>query len=150
MFFLYIPERLLPVCIRSMAASGSFDFLTRRHGVKVDSTVNVEECSLVIGEVIGTENIMSASRMNNAIVVFVKTVDLANQLVESGVVINGIFTPVLPLSTPSKRVTLSNVPPFISNEVLTGMLSRYGKLVFSDKDDSNRVQIPVIEACCVF
>ncbi len=67
--------------------------------------------------------------MNNAIVVFVKTVDLANQLVESGVVINGIFTPVLPLSTPSKRVTLSNVPPFLSNEVLTGMLSRYGKLV---------------------
>ncbi len=129
MFFLNIPERLLPVCIRSMAASGSFDFLTRRHGVKVDSAVNVEECSLVIGEVIGTENIMSASRMNNAIVVFVKTVDLANQLVESGVVINGIFTPVLPLSTPSKRVTLSNVPPFISNEVLTGMLSRYGKLV---------------------
>ncbi len=55
--------------------------------------------------------------------------DLANQLVESGVVINGIFTPVLPLSTPSKIVTLSNVPPFISNEVLTGMLSRYGKLV---------------------
>ncbi len=112
-----------------MAASGSFDFLTRRHGVKVDSAVNIEECSLAIGEVIGTENIMSASRMNNAIVVFVKTVDLANQLVESGVVINGIFTPVLPLSTPSKIVTLSNVPPFISNEVLTGMLSRYGKLV---------------------
>ncbi len=112
-----------------MAASGSFDFLTRRHGVKVDSAVNIEECSLAIGEVIGTENIVSASRMNNAFVVFVKTVDLANQLVESGVVINGIFTPVLPLSTPSKRVTLSNVPPFISNEVLTGMLSRYGKLV---------------------
>ncbi len=41
--------------------------------------------------------------MNNAFVVFVKTVDLANQLVESGVVINGIFTPVLPLSTPSKE-----------------------------------------------
>ncbi len=112
-----------------MAASGSFDFLTRRHGLKVDSAVNIEECSLAIGEVIGTENIVSASRMNNAFVVFVKTVDLANQLVESGVVINGIFTPVLPLSTPSKRVTLSNVPPFISNEVLTGMLSRYGKLV---------------------
>ncbi len=52
-----------------MAASGSFDFLTRRHGVKVDSAVNIEECSLAIGEVIGTENIMSASRMNNAIVV---------------------------------------------------------------------------------
>lgn len=113
----------------AMTGSRSFDFLTRRHGIKVDSTVSVEECSLAIGEVVGTESILSASRMNNAIVVFLKTVDLANQLVESGIVIGGIFTPVLPLSTPSKRITLSNVPPFISNEVLTGMLSRYGKLV---------------------
>lgn len=43
--------------------------------------------------------------------------------------INGIFTPVLPLSTPSKKVTLSNVPPFIPNEVLIGLLARYGKTV---------------------
>lgn len=114
-----------------MAASdsASFDFLTRRHGVKVDSAISVEECSLAIGEVIGPENIISASRMNSAIVVFLKTIDLANLLVESGIVINDIFTPVLPLSTPSKKVILSNVPPFISNEVLTKMLSRYGKIV---------------------
>jgi len=36
---------------------------------------------------------------------------------------------VLPLSTPSKKVTLSNVPPFIPNEVLIGLLARYGKTV---------------------
>lgn len=78
---------------------------------------------------IGPENILSASRMNSAIVVFAKTIDFANQLVEIGVVLNGIFTQVLPLSTPSKKVTLSNVPPFISNEMLTRMLSCYGKLV---------------------
>lgn len=109
--------------------SGRFDFLTRRHGVKIDSAVSIEDCSLAVGEVIGPENILSASRMNSAIVVFVKTIDLANQLVEIGVELNGIFTQVLPLSTPSKKVTLSNVPPFISNEILTRMLSRYGKLV---------------------
>uniref|UniRef100_A0A9J7XS90 Uncharacterized protein n=1 Tax=Cyprinus carpio carpio TaxID=630221 RepID=A0A9J7XS90_CYPCA len=34
---------------------------------------------------------------------------------------------LLPLSTPSKKVTLSNVPPFIPNEVLIGLLARYGK-----------------------
>lgn len=113
-----------------MAASGgSFDYLTRRHGVKIDSAVSVEECSLAVGVVVGTENIISASRMNSAIVIFLKTVVLANRIVENGIVVNGIFTPVLPLSTPSKRVTLANVPPFISNEVLAGMLSRYGKLV---------------------
>lgn len=113
--------------------SGRFDFLTRRHGVKIDSAVSIEDCSLAVGEVIGPENILSASRMNSAIVVFVKTIDLANQLVEIGVVLNCVFTQVLPLSTPSKKVTLSNVPPFISNEILTRMLSRYGKLVSSIK-----------------
>ncbi len=43
--------------------------------------------------------------------------------------IDGTFILVLPLSTPSKKVTLSNVPPFIKNETLVGMLSRYGKLI---------------------
>ena len=43
-------------------------------------------------------------------------------MVESGVVINGHYTPVPPLSTPSKIVTLSNVSPFISDEVLVGEL----------------------------
>lgn len=110
-------------------SSGSFNSLTRRHGVKIDSVAGVEECSLAVGEAVGHENIVSASRMNSAVVVFMKTVDLANQLVENGIVINGIFIPVLPLSTPSKKVTLSNVPPFIPNEVLIGLLARYGKTV---------------------
>lgn len=86
--------------------------------MKIDSTGSVEECSLAVGEVIGPENILSRSRLNSVIVVLVKTTDLANPLVESGIVVNGTFTPVLPLSAPSKKVTLSNVPPFISNELL--------------------------------
>uniref|UniRef100_A0A9J7YHV5 RRM domain-containing protein n=1 Tax=Cyprinus carpio carpio TaxID=630221 RepID=A0A9J7YHV5_CYPCA len=40
-----------------------------------------------------------------------------------------LFTHVLPLSMPSKKVLLSNVPPFISDETLVRILSRYGKLV---------------------
>ncbi|KAL7826075.1 hypothetical protein SRHO_G00338130 [Serrasalmus rhombeus] len=56
-------------------------------------------------------------------------VDLANDLVQSGVVINGQLTPVLPLSTPSKKVILSNVPPFIKDELIARELSRYGKVV---------------------
>ncbi len=109
--------------------SGSFNSLTRRHGVKIDSTAGVEDCGLAVGEEIGHDNVLSASRMNGAIVVFAKTVDLANQLVQNGIVIKGIFTPVLPLSTPSKKVILSNVPPFIPNEVLVNLLARYGKIV---------------------
>ncbi len=37
---------------------------------------------------------------------------------QSGVVLNGSLVPVLPLSSPSKKVILSNVPPFIKDEVL--------------------------------
>lgn len=107
----------------------SLDFLTRRHGVKIDSKASIEDCSLAVGEVVGCENVVSASRMNNAVVVFIKTVELANVVVETGVVIDNAFVPVLPLSTPSKKVILSNVPPFIKNELLVQMLERYGKLV---------------------
>lgn len=108
---------------------GSLEFLTRRHGVKVDSAVSVEECVLAVGAVVGIENVLSASRMNNAVVLFLKTIEFANLLVENGIEVGGIFTLVLPLSTPSKKVMLSNVPPFIKNETLAAMLARYGKLV---------------------
>lgn len=71
--------------------------------------MSVEDCCLAIGEVI-----LSASKMNNANVIFLNNVYKANELVERGIIIDGLFTPVLPLSMPSKKVTLSNVPPFIS------------------------------------
>lgn len=32
---------------------GGLGFLTRRHGVKVVSVVNVESCCLAVGEVVG-------------------------------------------------------------------------------------------------
>ncbi|KAI2645060.1 Transposon TX1 uncharacterized 82 kDa protein [Labeo rohita] len=103
--------------------------LTRRHGVKVASAVSVEDCCLAIGEVVGHEHIMSASRMNSATVVFLSSFEKANELVEAGIVIDNLFTPVLPLSMSSKKVLLSNVPPFASDETLVRIMSRYGKLV---------------------
>lgn len=93
------------------------------------STVNVEECILAVGNVVGHECILAASRMNNAMVLFLNSVEKANEVVERGVVISGLFTPVLPLSTPARKVTLSNVPPFIKDEMLTKELSRFGKIV---------------------
>ncbi len=102
--------------------------LTRRHGVKVASAESVEDCCLAVGEVVGHEH-MSASRMNSATVVFLSSVEKANELVETGIVVDNLFTPVLPLSMPSKKVLLSNVPPFVSDETLVRIMSRYGKLV---------------------
>jgi len=82
--------------------TGCFEQLTRRHAVKIASTASVEQCSLLVGQIVGHGNIVSAARMNNAIVLFFKTVEIANVVVEKGVVIDGVFTPALPLSTPSK------------------------------------------------
>ncbi|KAL2096713.1 hypothetical protein ACEWY4_008861 [Coilia grayii] len=114
-----------------MAASGRgrFECLTRRHGVKINTRASVQECSLAIGEIIGHDKIISAARMNSAVVLFLETVDLANALVESGVVIDSTFTSVFPLSSPSKKVIISNVPPFVKDEVLMEILSRFGKLI---------------------
>ncbi|KAL7842570.1 hypothetical protein SRHO_G00242590 [Serrasalmus rhombeus] len=109
--------------------SSVYESLTRRHGMKVVCKASVEECCLAAGTAVGHSNIVSASRMNSAVLLFLKSVDLANDVVQSGVVINGQLTPVLPLSTPSKKVILSNVPPFIKDELIARELSRYGKVV---------------------
>lgn len=113
-----------------MAGAGArgLSSLTRRHGVKVASAVSVESCLAV-----GHENVLSASRMNSAIVIFLSTIEKANELVQRGIVLDGVLTPVLSLSLPSKRVTLLNVPLFISDDVFIQALSNYGKLVSSIK-----------------
>ncbi|KAK3562052.1 hypothetical protein QTP86_025970 [Hemibagrus guttatus] len=51
--------------------------LTRRHGVRIVCAASVEDCCLAVGNVVGHENIVSASRMNSAIVVFLNDVDKA-------------------------------------------------------------------------
>lgn len=118
-----------------MAVAGTMDFdfedLTRRHGVKVQCSLSVEECSLAIGDVVGHEHIKSASRMNNAIVVFLGTVEKAREIIASGIVINDTLTPVLPLSTPATKVIISNAPPFISDDMIESNLLRYGRVVSS-------------------
>lgn len=95
-----------------MAASGTgkFEPLTQQHGIKITSSASVEACSFAVGEIVGHDKILSAARMNSVVVLFLEMVALANDMVDRGVVIDGVFTPVLPLSTPSKKVILSNIP----------------------------------------
>ncbi|KAK3566548.1 hypothetical protein QTP86_034840, partial [Hemibagrus guttatus] len=47
----------------------------------------------------------------------------------TGIVINNELKLVSPLSSPAKKVILSNVPPFISDKAIANELSRYGRLV---------------------
>ncbi len=127
------------------AQSVNLSSLTRRHAIKVASAVSVEQCCLAIGEVVGLESILSASRVNGAAVIFLDSVDKANVVVEHGVTVGGEFIPVLPLSLPSKRVTLSNVPPFMSDDILIQALSRYGKLVSPIKKIPISTESPLLK-----
>ena len=130
-----------------MAAPGKDDlsFLSREHAIKVPTRISVEKCSLAVGDVIGHENIKSASRMNNAVVMFLKSVDMAHELIESGIVVDDDFITVLPLSSPAKKVILSNVPPFISDEILVESLARYGKLVSQIKKIAIATTSPLLK-----
>ena len=108
-----------------------FVSLTRKHGVKISASFpcSVEECSLAAGKVVGYESVKSAARMNSAVIIFVGSIDKANTLVENGIIIKDTYVPVVPLTTPSKKVMISNVPPFISDDILVRELSRHGKIV---------------------
>lgn len=95
--------------------------LTLRHGCRCvpEPGVTVEDLLLVIGEQIGFDNIVSASRMNKAIVVFLKSESLINQLTVSGLWIKEAFVAVSPLSAPAIKITISNAPPSVSNDAIT-------------------------------
>ncbi|MGL4353690.1 MAG: zinc finger CCHC domain-containing protein, partial [Aeromonas popoffii] len=45
------------------------------------------------------------------------------------VIINDSYTKVMPLMQPAKRIMVSNVPPFIRDEVIEKELARHGKVV---------------------
>ncbi|KAI3374546.1 hypothetical protein L3Q82_021112 [Scortum barcoo] len=81
------------------------------------------------GEVVGYGSVKSASRMNGAVLIFLDSPEKVSDVVVSGVVIQDSFTPVHPLVNPARKITISNVPPFIRNEVLAKELSRFGQLV---------------------
>ena len=75
----------------------------------------------------GGKNIRSASRMNKDIVVFLPETAMVDKLIEEGLLIMDSFVQVLPLSSPAKRVVLSNVSSYFKNTILERNLSRYGK-----------------------
>ncbi|TWW61078.1 Transposon TX1 uncharacterized 149 kDa protein ORF 2 [Takifugu flavidus] len=68
--------------------------------------------------------------MNRAVVLFLEKVEQVNKLVETGITVGRQFVQVTPVTQPVVRITLSNVPPVISDEFLVRELSRHGKVVF--------------------
>ena len=121
----------MPAQNAGVSVGSGLEKLTRRHAIKMVPTIScsVEECSLAVGELVGYASVRSASRMNSAVVIFLDSVEKVNQVVESGVVVQGTFIPVLSLVSPARKIIISNVPPFIRNEVLEKELARHGQLL---------------------
>lgn len=94
--------------------------LSLRNGCRCvpEPGVIVEDVLLVVGGQIGFDNIVSASRMNKAVVVFLKSEALVNELTVNGIWVKETFVSVTPLSAPATRITVSNVPPFVPNDLI--------------------------------
>lgn len=104
--------------------------LSLRNGCRcvTEPGVTVEDVLLAVGEQSGFDNIVSASRMNKAVVVFLKSEALVNELTVNGIWVKEAFVSVTPLTAPATRVTVSNVPPFVPNEMIMKELARFGKV----------------------
>lgn len=85
--------------------------LSLRHGIRcvTQAGVPVEDVLLDVAERLGHENIMLASRMNKAVVIFLKEENLVDGLIESGISVSGTFVSVQPLVSITTKVTVSNV-----------------------------------------
>ncbi|KAI3376787.1 hypothetical protein L3Q82_000387 [Scortum barcoo] len=110
---------------RALCSQEELEKLTRRHAVKVlpQAGCSVEEVGSAVGEVVGFESVKSASRMNSGVVIFLDEVVKVERVVEAGIVLRDTLTPVYPVN-PSKKITVSNAPPFIKNDDLSKALSR--------------------------
>lgn len=98
-----------------------------------DQICTVEDVLMAMGSVVGHDKIISASRMNKAVVVFLEEEKFVNVLVENGIEMADTFVQVTPLRSPATRVIISNAPPFIKNEAIIKELSRFGRFASSIK-----------------
>ena len=89
-------------------ASAETQPVSIRHGARLvpDLDIPIEEVLLAVGNSIGHENMCYASRMNKAVVVFMKEERYVNRLIENGTVIRDLYVEATPLATPSTRITV--------------------------------------------
>lgn len=100
-----------------------------RRGFRVVPQPNtmVDQVLLTVGEQVGHGNILFASHINKAVVVFLKDQVFVSHLIESSLLINDEFVQVSPLAVPSTLITVSGVPPLIPNEALQQELRCFRK-----------------------
>lgn len=79
--------------------------LSIQHGFRCvpENGVKVEEVLLAVGEQVGAEFIHSASRMNKAVVVFMKRANLVGRLIASGIFVRDVLVSISPLKSCSGK-----------------------------------------------
>ncbi|CAM4587037.1 unnamed protein product [Caretta caretta] len=111
---------------------GPFPTMTGRHGVRcllVPSSPHVETYVQALVRVVGPTAIVAASKMYGKVVFFLASEAAAQEAVEKGLAVGGVFAPLEPLEDLGVRLVLTSVPPFLPNAALLPALSTLGKLV---------------------
>ncbi|MGH0187909.1 UNVERIFIED_CONTAM: hypothetical protein FKN15_027074 [Acipenser sinensis] len=111
-------------------AAAPFKNITRRHGVRclLKDSLSIEGFVKAMAKVVGPSAIVAASKMYGKAVFFLKSEAAANTAIERGLAVAGIFIPVEPLAGLGTRVVLSNVPPFLKDDLLRPHLQAMGEI----------------------
>ncbi|CAM5127743.1 unnamed protein product [Eretmochelys imbricata] len=104
--------------------------MTRKHGVRcllVPASPHVETYVRAMARVVGPMAIVAASKMYGKVVFFLASEAAAQEAVEKGLAVGGVFVPLEPLDDLGVRLVLTSVPPFLPNAALLPALSTLGK-----------------------
>lgn len=94
-----------------------------------DQAFMVDVVLLAMRDIVGHRKIISASRMSKAVMVFLKEENLVNRLVENGIIASDTLVLLTPLHAPATKVTISNMPPFISKEEITKEFGNFASYI---------------------
>ncbi|CAM5102955.1 unnamed protein product [Natator depressus] len=106
--------------------------MTRKHGVQcllVPASPHVETYVQALARMVGPSAIVAASKMYGKVIIFLALEAAAQEVVERGLAVGGLFVPLEPLEDLGICLVLTSVPPFLPSAALLPALSTLGKSV---------------------
>ena len=116
----------------SVPAPEPFSSMSRNNGTSFSALpdVSIHDYIKAFSTTTPAECIISASRISNQrIAVYLKSKENVFSAINNGLTYNNTFIQINPLTLPTTRLTLSNVYPEISNQILTKQISAFCKVV---------------------
>lgn len=95
----------------------------------VDPNLKLFDYVRSIGNIVGPKNIIFASRIsNNRICIYLKSEETVDQLIQCHqiITIEGIQHNIRRLISPTKRIVISNISPFISHDIVENIVKNLG------------------------